>query len=262
VEKSVQAPTVNRTRLSPLEALSKQRRAGRRRVILGAASIGVALLGVALGIGAPPPARAQTAMANDGVRVKSGTGFFVAPDGLVVTGAHVVSGCPNIVVWDHQGGLSASHLIALDLRSDIALIATNLNSPDFVSDGEEVMFRAGEQIFTVGRGIIADDPKKPVLTQGMLIGKDTGNHVLVVRARLRQGSSGGPVVDADGTLLGMVIGYYTDKPQWGAVLPIADIRSFLQAHGADLGQGSTLQRLHRSPREILMSASVLVQCAS
>ena len=55
-------------------------------------------------------------------RVKSGTGFFVSPDGFLVTSAHVVAGCRDVSVLDHDGTAHPGYVIASDRRLDLALL--------------------------------------------------------------------------------------------------------------------------------------------
>jgi S1-C subfamily serine protease len=142
--------------------------------------------------------------------------------------------------------LSASRIVAVDARSDIALVSTDVEPSGFVTERYRPAPRAGERIFALGLGVVVDNPKKPMLIQGTIVGLDmtsTGEEVFVVRANLHQGTSGGPVLDANGSLIGMVIGYYSDQTELGVILPSTVIDSFLQIHGVTLARSEPLARL-------------------
>ena len=58
----------------------------------------------------------------------SGTGFFVAAGGAVVTNAHVVEDCLSIRVTSEQGATSVAKVVARDARNDLALLGTGLTA--------------------------------------------------------------------------------------------------------------------------------------
>jgi S1-C subfamily serine protease len=201
---------------------------------------------------------------NGALRVKSGTGFFVTGDGYVITSGHVVAGCPGISVWSRQGSEGTGKIVALNPRLDIALISTGGGAPGYATTSDRPVPRAGEPVFTLGYGVVVKDPHKAVLTSGTVAGGGTnpdGDPVLVLRARFSQGTSGGAVVDARGALLGMVIGYYTDRPGLGVALPMADIETFLSANGLRLSPNDRTRNAPRSPQANLAAISVFIQCS-
>jgi serine protease Do len=56
----------------------------------------------------------------------SGTGFFVATDGAIVTNAHVVEDCSAIHVTSDQEATAVAKVVARDTRNDLALLQTGL----------------------------------------------------------------------------------------------------------------------------------------
>ena len=196
-------------------------------------------------------------------RVKSGTGFFISRHGFLVTSAHVVTGCDDVAVW--PGGIEQheAQIVAADLRRDIALLSTEGETADIAlaSDPPHV----GEATFGLGFGVIVKQPRTAMLSRGVFVGDGvtpTGDPVLVIQARVPEGASGGPVLVADGSLVGMVIGYYTDRPDLGVVLPSADIDAFLGEHSLALVRGRATAGAIRSPRDVLLRISALVQCVA
>jgi S1-C subfamily serine protease len=200
-------------------------------------------------------------VANAAGRVKAGTGFFVSRDGFLVTSAHVVSGCDGVAVW--AGGIEQreAQIVAADPRRDIALLSTDGEAADFASASDPP--HVGEATFGLGFGVVVKHPLTAMLSRGVFVGEDVtpaGDPVLVIQARVPEGASGGPVLVADGSLVGMAIGYYTDRPDLGVVVPSADIDAFLGAHRLALVRGRAIAGAVASPREILLRISALVQC--
>jgi hypothetical protein len=72
--------------------------------------------------------------------------------------------------------------------------------------------------------------------------------------------SGGLVVDSTGAMLGMVIGYDTDRPSMGLVLPASVIAEFLAARGLRLTTAHSASRGRQATGRHLLKVSVLVQC--
>jgi S1-C subfamily serine protease len=194
-------------------------------------------------------------------RVKSGTGFFVSPEGYLVTSAHVVAGCPAISVWAADGAQRRGRIVVIEPKLDIAVIKVPGPAVAYVPVSVTEDSPIGEQVLALGYGIVVSDPKKAIQTTGVYIGQDVtegGVRVRVIRARLLKGNSGGPVVGMDGTLLGMVLGRYTGQPGHAVILPTTQIEAFLADHGLNLltREPTSLQ----SVPELLTAISTLVQC--
>ena len=202
--------------------------------------------------------------ARAGKRVRSGTGFFVSADGLLVTSAHVVAGCTGLLVFAQNDAPRAGRILAYDQRLDIALLATRGNVLQYARVGDPHEPRAGEQAFTLAYGTLVREPRKPVMTPGVFVGDgatEAGDRIILVRARLHEGNSGGPVIDPRGSLIGMVIARLTDQPDHAVVVPGAEIRVLLNGLGvASSSEPMSVKRVVR-PRDLLIAISALVQCA-
>lgn len=194
-------------------------------------------------------------------RVKSGTGFFVSRDGFLVTSAHVVAGCRGVSVWGPDGTERPSYTIASDPRLDLALLwvdGRRLGPSAVAAHGPR---RAGEELFTLGFGIFATTPLRPVLVEGSLVGDSTaepGNRILVIRAKLHAGNSGGAVLAGDGSLVGMIVGSDKAHPDLGVAVPSRDIEALLSTYGIALPKEDPAG----NARDFLGAISVLIQCSA
>lgn len=224
--------------------------------------LGVLLLLIVTGVAGPVLARsAANGDAAAAARVKSGTGFAVSRDGFVVTSAHVVEGCRNISILDPDGTDRPGYVIAADRRLDLALLWAEGRVSQSAAAAAIEAPRAGAGVFTLGFGVIATEPLHAVLIEGSLVGDSTakpGNRILVIRAKLHAGNSGGAVLTGNGSLVGMIVGRDEEHPELGVAIPLTDVERLLYAYGIALPRRSS----EADPRAILGAISVLIQCTA
>lgn len=224
--------------------------------------LGVVLLLFAGSVAGPVLARSSAA--GDGAatgRVKSGTGFAVSRDGFLVTSAHVVAGCRNVSVLDPDGTARPGYVIASDRRLDLALLWADgrVSQHTAVAAGEPL--HAGAPVFTLGFGVNASEPLRPVLIEGSVVGDNTaraGNRILVIRARLHAGNSGGALLAGNGSLVGMIVGRDEEHPEHGVAIPREDVEALLSAYGITLPKRGS----EANARDFLGAISVLIQCTA
>ena len=139
-----------------------------------------------------------------------GSGFLVSDDGLALTNNHVVTGAGTLDVF--VGGDEGQEVRATVLGAseclDLAVIQLAGDGYPFldwhrddITTGLDVYsagypMGAAEQ-FTLTRGIVSKDDF-PLDTQWAAL-----DHVIEHDARIRGGNSGGPLVDANGRLVGV-----------------------------------------------------------
>jgi S1-C subfamily serine protease len=224
--------------------------------------LGLALLWlvwIAAGLALTGSSAASTEAAAS--RVKSGTGFFVSRDGFLVTSAHVVAGCEHVSAWQSDGTERPSYIIASDQRLDLALLWAEGRPAGHSAVVARAAPQSGEDVFTLGYGVIATKPLQPVLIEGSFVGDSTarpGNRIMVIRAKLRAGNSGGAVLSGDGSLIGMIIGRDEEHAELGVALPRETIEALLSAYGITLPTSA----LAADARNLLSAISVLIQCSS
>jgi serine protease Do len=157
---------------------------------------------------APPPAVAQARPNQAARRVSSGTGFVVAPD-QVLTNQHVVNGCDRILARTPDGRwLAATPPARVDAALDLALVTIPGNPGPTLAFRSGPAVRRGEDVIVYGfplAGLLSSDPK---LTRGVInalagIGNDQNN--FQVSAEVQPGNSGGPMVDLQGNVVGVVV---------------------------------------------------------
>jgi serine protease Do len=137
----------------------------------------------------------------------SGTGFYVSHQGHVVTNNHVVESCSRITVRvDAARSLPAS-ILARTSEDDLALLKVD-HHPGHVG-GIRVGMRLGEPVAVFGFPLTDVLSSSGNFTLGNItalsgIGDDP--RFLQVSAPVQKGNSGGPLLDENGNIVGVVTG--------------------------------------------------------
>jgi S1-C subfamily serine protease len=178
--------------------------------------------------------------------VVDGSGFVAGSD-LVITNAHVVAGIKRPYVNDKNGTHSAS-VIWFDSKLDLAILRTaNLAGEPLVLREENVANNTAAAVLGYpGGGAFTANPAR-ILDQFIANGRDIygrGNSqrsVYEVGGTVKPGNSGGPVIDAEGKVIGVVFARSTTYNDVGYALTMDQVASALDSASAQnttVGTGS------------------------
>lgn len=175
----------------------------------------------------------------------SGTGFCVHPEGYVLTNYHVIDGAGEILARSPRQRFRLEPVFA-DPTNDLALLraAAPLASVAAFRDGPQA--RLGEVVVVIGYplgGLLGSGPQVTTGNVSALIGPGDDSRFLQFTAPTQAGNSGGPLLDGDGTVVGVVSAKLNaiqvhamtgDVPQnVNFALKTALARSFLEAAGVE-----------------------------
>jgi S1-C subfamily serine protease len=197
----------------------------------------------------PGSAQLEQAVARDGAstvkvigngcgEIQEGTGFLVAP-GIVITNAHVIAGIDRPVVQD-GAGVHQTSVISFDPAYDLAVMRVSGMTgrplqldPGQVSRGVQAAvlgFPDGGPFTAVPAGVLAEFEAqgRDIYGQGLTV-----RNVYEIQAGVRPGNSGGPLVEPDGDVIGVVFSRSTTDDQIGYALTSPDVLSHvLQAEAS------------------------------
>lgn len=181
--------------------------------------------------------------------IQEGSGFVVAP-GLVVTNAHVVAGIAHPTVQDAAGS-HQTQVLAFDPTYDLAVMRVpGLTDPPLALDPTDVGrgtsatvlgYPGGGPFTAVAAGVMAEFSARGKDIYGQRL---TVRDVYEVQAVVRPGNSGGPLVESNGTVIGVVfsrstsngdIGYALTSPGVLSRAGAASHRTRVVATGACIG---------------------------
>lgn len=137
----------------------------------------------------------------------TGTCFAVSPDGLVLTAFHVVEWAQRIEIRFVGGPPLPAQVHSLDRLNDVALLKVEAPTPDYLNLADAGAVRLGEPVFTVGFpavDVLGDQPKYSEGSVGALVGLEDSPPSLQLSIPVQPGSSGGPVVNDHGEVVGII----------------------------------------------------------
>ena len=159
-------------------------------------------------------------------RISYGSGFFVAPD-VVATNFHVIehaiSGYARIVGQDAQYEIVG--LVASDSSRDLALLKLKGVRGRPLSLGDSNALAIGDEIFAVGN----PQGLEGTFSQGIVSSiRRRGNQSLIqITAAISPGSSGGPVLNARGDVVGVAVGGVVGGEALNFAIPILSLKSLV-----------------------------------
>jgi len=156
-------------------------------------------------------------------KVLEGSGFVVAPN-RVMSNAHVVAGSESVTV-ESDGKTYDATVVSYDPNADISILdVPDLPAAPLQFDMQEaptgtdavVMGYPGGGEFTATPGRIREiiQLNGPDIYHTNTVTRE----VYTIRGTVRQGNSGGPLIDKDGKVLGVVFGAAVDDADTGFVL--------------------------------------------
>jgi len=170
-----------------------------------------------------------TISGSDGGGRGAGTGFVIGADGVIVTNNHVVAGAEDIEVAFSDGTTLPADIVGRDAAADLAVVKVDANGLPVVELGDSGTVQVGDDVVAIGnalalegglsvtRGIISGPPRE-VVAEELRITLDA---VLQTDAAINQGNSGGPLVDAEGRVIGINTAIAGQAENVGFAIPIS-----------------------------------------
>lgn len=191
-----------------------------------------------------------TGVAEQCDQTQSGSGFLISST-RVVTNAHVVAGVESPTVELPSGERATGRIVHFDTERDLALLAVDEVSTAPVSVGDPL--DAGDAAFVMGYpggGPFSAGPAE-VQARGEssvndIYGDGASVHeIYQLSADVRQGNSGGPVVDPDGDVVGVVFAKAMEGEDVGFALTAQEAGQVLTApegFGETVSSGQCVER--------------------
>jgi serine protease DegQ len=166
-----------------------------------------------------------------------GSGVIVRPDGYVVTNSHVVANASEILVGFADGRTTTAAVVGIDVETDLAVLkidAANLPSAELP---ETNPLAVGDVVLAIGNpyGI------GQTVTQGIVsaVGRNNANvsrfeDLIQTDATINFGNSGGALVNAEGSLIGINAAMFGVGQGINFAIPASSAKRVLEqiiAHG-------------------------------
>jgi serine protease Do len=192
-----------------------------------------------------------------------GSGFFINPEGYLITNFHVIEGETQIsveVYHQRAGQLERRtykqvRIIAMNKFRDLALLRVeDPGAPPFVAVplGDSDALAVGERVFAVGSPLGLER----TVTEGIISTKTRemqGDLYLQTTAQINPGNSGGPLFNLRGEVVGVTNMKISFGEGLGFAIPVKAVRDFLihrDAFAYDNNNPSSGYRYLEPPRKM------------
>jgi S1-C subfamily serine protease len=161
-----------------------------------------------------------------------GSGFPVGP-GMVLTNAHVVAGTQGTTVQASGGRRLAARVVLFDPERDVAILYVPRLA---LAPLNEAAAQPGTQGAAIGYPGGGAETAEPAVVNGQVQaeGRDIYGQNLVVRsiwiirANVQPGNSGGPLVDLNGNVIGVIFAASTSQPGQAYALTDTEVQPDIQ----------------------------------
>ncbi len=168
-----------------------------------------------------------------------GSGFLISPDGYIVTNDHVAGNAAEITVTLTDGQRLKAELIGTDPVSDLCLLKVDGKNLPHVRLGDSDDIVIGEWAIALGNPFgLFEINDKPTVTVGVIssTGMNLGSisnryyrDMIETDAAINGGNSGGPLVNAEGQVVGVNTLIYTGGQTttyvgYGFAIPINKVK--------------------------------------
>lgn len=186
---------------------------------------------------------------KEGKLAGQGSGFFINPDGDIITNRHVLEGASRADVITSEGKVyTIQKVISEDVEGDLILVSIDLKGdkayPLTVSSG---IPEVGERIIAIGTPLGLEKTVSDGIVSAVREVPGFGR-IIQVTAPISPGSSGGPVVDMRGEVIGIATFIIVAGQNLNFAVPGERISNLIR------GKGRTLQEIEERRIEELRAS--------
>jgi serine protease Do len=133
--------------------------------------------------------------------LKTGTGFFISPDGLLLTNYHVISGGSSIMAKTPTGAVYfLKSVLSASKTYDVAKLQFFATDVPYLTLGSSSGAIEGQRVLVIGN----PEGLEGTVSDGIISAFRDNRSMIQIAAPISPGSSGSPVLDEAGNVVGIV----------------------------------------------------------
>jgi hypothetical protein len=165
---------------------------------------------------------------KDGKPLGQGSGFLASADGLLVTNYHVIAeGVSAIAKFPGGAFYLIDGVVASDKARDVAILKAHGHNFRPLLLGNSDRIQVGEEVVAIGSPLSLESTVSNGIVSGMRTEEDLGGKFLQVTAPISPGSSGGPLFNMMGEVIGITTMYIKGGENLNFAIPINDAKRLL-----------------------------------
>jgi serine protease Do len=136
----------------------------------------------------------------------TGSGFFISPDGYIVTNNHVVENATKVTVRTQDERTLKARVIGRDPETDLAVLKVEGRDFPYVSFAEDAKPRVGDWVVAVGNPFNLGGTATAGIVSALVRPRVSGSSYvdyMQIDAPINRGNSGGPTFDVRGRVVGV-----------------------------------------------------------
>ncbi|MGB2678826.1 MAG: trypsin-like peptidase domain-containing protein [Candidatus Acidiferrum sp.] len=174
-------------------------------------------------------------MANDDRPIARGTGFLVRADGAVLTNYHVIAtGNVGVVKFADGTILPVDGVLATDKFRDLAIIKIHGKTFPTLTLGNSDQIQVGEEVVAIGNPLGLELTVSNGILSGIRTDEKEDGKLLQITAPISRGSSGGPLFNMSGEVVGINALILEGGESLNFAIPINDAQRLLSEKAAKL----------------------------
>ena len=172
-----------------------------------------------------------TIVSVDAKDIVQGSGFIISSDGKIVTNFHVVAGKPAILARRSDGSfLVIKGVLASDKANDLAILQAEGRNLPFVRLGDSDRVKVGEAICVIGSPMLLEGTVSAGIISAVRELQD-GRKLLQITAPISEGSSGSPVFNRKGEVIGVASFTLSEGQNLNFAIPSNAVKTLLRRLG-------------------------------
>lgn len=159
--------------------------------------------------------------------VSLGSGFFVS-DNIIATNAHIIEGANNgyAKLINGKSKIEIQGFIAIDEIHDLVLLEVKKSKTPKLKLGNSDSLEVGEDIYAVGN----PQGLEGTFSKGIIssIRDFDGHSIIQITAPISPGSSGGPLINSRGEVIGIAFASYKSGQNLNFAIPVKYLNNLLE----------------------------------
>ena len=172
---------------------------------------------------------------KDGNPIAQGSGFVVSQDGDILTNYHVIAEGTSAVVKLPDGAFYlVDGVLASDKARDIAIIKAHGEHFRTLTLGDSDHVQVGQEVVAIGNPLSLESTVSNGIVSSVRSIDEKGGKYLQITAPISPGSSGGPLFNMEGQVIGVTTMYLKGGENLNFAIPINAAKSLLLMQHARL----------------------------